>query len=91
MQCATVADSGSGEDATASEAWKVAFGISLGLTASIGINVGNNLQALGLQQQETSGSERKTRTFKIGTSLFAGDAAETSNSRLRQRTAALRS
>ena len=62
----------SGDDgATDKEAWTVVLGIMLGLSASIGINIGNNLQALGMQQQEELGLEEKTRTFKIGTATFA--------------------
>ena len=62
-------EEGSGDDMQ--ESWMVVLGIALGLTASIGINVGNNLQALGLQQQAALGVEKKTNTFITGTTVFA--------------------
>ena len=37
---------------------EIALGITLGLLASVGINVGNNMQALGLSQQAESGAEK---------------------------------
>eukprot|EP00966_Prymnesium_polylepis_P326040 7381971-Prymnesium_polylepis.1 len=64
-------DVGAGSGETSAEAWTVILGVVLGLSASIGINVGNNMQALGLQQQEEAGLESKTRTFKLGTACFA--------------------
>ena len=47
------------------------IGIVLGLTASIGINLGNNLQSLGMEMQEAQGLEKKTKTFWIGAQMFA--------------------
>lgn len=46
-QCAAL---GSGEDNAPLAPW---FGILLGLTASVGINIGNNLQALGMEERKT--------------------------------------
>ena len=59
------------EDASEEGSSLVALGIFLGLSASIGINLGNNMQSLGMAQQEESGSETKTKTFWIGTYMFA--------------------
>ena len=59
------------EDADAEGSSLVALGIVLGLSASIGINLGNNMQSLGMHQQELSGSDKKTKTFWIGTYMFA--------------------
>ena len=39
--------------------------LDAGLSASIGINVGNNVQALGLQQQQAEGSEKTSKTFVV--------------------------
>jgi len=50
--------------------WTVIVGIVLGLTASIGINLGNNLQALGLSIQAQSGEEKKPRVWWIGAVTF---------------------
>lgn len=43
------------------------IGILLGATASIGINVGNNIQSLGLQEKERGGGDR---LFNVGTTIF---------------------
>lgn len=71
MSCVVVNHNASfpeGDAPTGSLQW---LGIVLGLLASIGINVGNNMQAVGLQQQSASGEEKKSRTFWIGTIMFA--------------------
>lgn len=47
------------------------LGIMLGILASIGINVGNNVQALGLAKQAHDGSEKHNRLFWMGTATFA--------------------
>ena len=47
------------------------LGIALGCFGTCCINVGNNLQALGLQKQQTSGSKKKHPTWVLGTCLFA--------------------
>ena len=51
--------------------WSYAVGILLGASASVGINVGNNVMALGLAEQAASGSEKRTHKFWVGTSVFA--------------------
>lgn len=66
MSCTNTTAATDGD--TVNLAW---LGIMLGLLASIGINVGNNMQAVGLQQQTESGSEKQTKTFIVGTVLFA--------------------
>jgi len=53
-----------------SAGWTVIVGIVLGLTASVGINLGNNLQALGLTIQAQSGEEKKPRVWWIGATTF---------------------
>lgn len=45
----------------------VVLGIFLGTAASVGINVGNNLQSLGLKRKEAGG---KDSLFAIGTAVF---------------------
>lgn len=50
--------------------WTYILGVILGLAASLGINIGNNVQALGLSEQAESGEERHTRKFWIGTWTF---------------------
>jgi len=69
MSCISFDASGSGEEDK--EAWQQILGIALGLSASIGINVGNNIQAVGLQMQAQEGKEGKNKTFWIGCSIFA--------------------
>ena len=49
----------------------VIVGVLMGLTASIGINLGNNMQALGLSKMTKLGLEKKPRVWWIGTLLFA--------------------
>eukprot|EP00966_Prymnesium_polylepis_P234391 5421883-Prymnesium_polylepis.1 len=50
--------------------WTYILGVLLGITASIGINVGNNVQALGLAKQAKSGDTKHNRLFWMGTWTF---------------------
>lgn len=51
--------------------WTVLVGILLGLSASVGINLGNNLQSLGLKRQKESKLERKPLVWKVSAIVFA--------------------
>ncbi|KAL3905257.1 MAG: hypothetical protein SGPRY_010975, partial [Prymnesium sp.] len=51
--------------------WTVLVGILLGLSASVGINLGNNLQSLGLKRQKENKLERKPLVWKVGAFVFA--------------------
>ena len=46
---------------------QIVFGIILGASASVGINLGNNIQAVGLRVKASTGSNK---VFVIGTVIF---------------------
>mmetsp|Transcript_27016 Transcript_27016/g.65158 ORF Transcript_27016/g.65158 Transcript_27016/m.65158 type:complete len:622 (+) Transcript_27016:263-2128(+) len=52
------------------QVWTYIIGVVLGVLASIGINVGNNVQALGLAKQAAEGAPRHNRQFWMGTITF---------------------
>ena len=61
-------EEGSGGDGTdIMDLLLIFIGIALGATASIGINIGNNIQSLGLQEKERGGGDRQ---LNIGTTIF---------------------
>jgi len=60
---------GAGEQ-EAPQVWTYILGILLGISASVGINVGNNVQALGLAQQQKAGEEKRNKLFWFGTWTF---------------------
>lgn len=59
----------SSPSSTNSAGWTVIVGVLLGLAASIGINTGNNLQAVGLAIQQRTG--KAPRIWYIGVTTFA--------------------
>lgn len=61
-------ESGSGDDGSSlGDLLIVILGIFLGAAASVGINIGNNIQSLGLKQREAG---KKGNLFRIGTTIF---------------------
>jgi len=49
----------------------IVVGIIMGLTASVGINLGNNIQAVALGRMTKEGLEKKPKLWWMGTLMFA--------------------
>ena len=62
---------GAGDEEDEVPGWSVPVGIVMGLSASVGINVGNNIQAMALAQMQENQLEKKPRIFWVGTAIFA--------------------
>ena len=73
MDADLLGDSGSGSSgcATALGSSSVAIGIVIAVTASVGINVGQNLQAVGLQSlPDAAVNPCSSRTWVVGLVIF---------------------
>ena len=68
---ATIDKTGAAADEDEVPGWSVPVGIVMGLSASVGINVGNNIQAMALAQMQEKEVEKKPRIFWVGTAIFA--------------------
>jgi len=61
---------GSGEEEYVVDHSTIMIGIMMGILGSIGINIGNNMQALGLSIQQRDQRTKKPPVWYIGTAIF---------------------